>query len=81
MNLILSVLLAALFLGLPFYWGSLGHNGLAIPILWAVAIAVVVNLRRWRNLERKMIPSLLVTLVLSLVASTAVFALGRALSR
>jgi hypothetical protein len=81
MNLVASIFLAMLFLGLPFYWGAFGHNGLAVPMIWALAVALAVTLRGREDFEPRMVPSILVTFAVSLAVCAAAFTIGRALSR
>jgi hypothetical protein len=81
MALTFAALLVLVFLGFPFYWGAFGHPGFIMPVSWAVVVAVVVNLRHWRHVDRGHLLSFVLTLVVSLAACSAVFELGRILSR
>lgn len=76
-----SVLLILLFLGFPFYWGAFGHPGFLLPVSWALLVAVVVNMRHWKHIDRAHLLSFVLTLVVSLVVCLAVFELGRFLGQ
>ena len=72
------LLVSLLCFGFPFYWGTM-HNGLLMPVIWGVGIAVVFGFRTWQHFDRNALLLFMATLVMTCGVSAISFYLGHVL--